>query len=298
MALDRRESPRISAIVLALNESERIGACLRSLKTCVDEVYVVDSGSTDGTIEIAQELGAQVVSRPFVDYADQRNWAQDHLPIANDWVLHLDADETLDDELAVWIRDKTPELVAGDDETCVLIRRVVRFLDREMKHGGIYPTYHCRLFRRTAGRCETRFYDQHFVCSGVAIRAPGAMIEDNGTDVVAWCRKHLTWAQLEARELGASATEVAAASAVRLHGRFAGDARERRRWLRERAYGRSPKVWRAWAYLVYRLIFRLGFLDGWRGVVYHSLHGFWFRLVVDSILMSEERLKGYPDAGS
>ena len=96
---DRR--PRVSVIVLAYNEEANLPDCLASLAQLDCEVLVVDSGSTDGTREIARWAGAAVFEHPFETYGAQRNWAQDHLPLAAEWVMHLDSDERL-----------TPELVA------------------------------------------------------------------------------------------------------------------------------------------------------------------------------------------
>src|SRR5437667_2692945 len=93
-------TPKLSVIVLTYNEEVNLPACLDSLKAVECETLVVDSGSTDRTVEIARGMGATVVEHPFENYASQRNWAQRNLPIHGDWVLHLDADERLTPELA------------------------------------------------------------------------------------------------------------------------------------------------------------------------------------------------------
>lgn len=289
MTGDQPVVPPISAIVLTQNEAKTIARCLESLDACVTEILVVDSGSTDETLRIAMEHGASVFEHPFANYAEQRNWAQSNLPLTNEWIFHVDADERVDSTLAAWLRGEFARIVVDKPQvTGFLVRRRIRFLNRDILHGGVYPTYHCRLFKRDAGWCEPRLYDQHFVVAGDLERAPGDLIEDNGSDVIAWCQKHLRWAELEARELRSARSYEAGVDtrAHRLRGRASGNPLERRRWLRESIYGKAPRLWRAWFYFGYRLFVRLGFLDGWRGIVYHLLHGLWFRLVVDTILMS------------
>ncbi len=95
----------LAVVILTLNEEKNLPACLESVKGLDCEVLVVDSGSTDRTKEIAASAGAKVVEHPFENYAAQRNWAQQNLPIKNEWLLHLDADERLTPELVVEIRE-------------------------------------------------------------------------------------------------------------------------------------------------------------------------------------------------
>src|SRR5690349_19894657 len=102
----------ISAVVLTFNEAKTLPACLESLRAIAGEIFVVDSGSTDGTRRIAETAGARVVSHPFENYSAQRNWAIDNLPIEGDWVLHLDADERLTSELAREITEELPRAAA------------------------------------------------------------------------------------------------------------------------------------------------------------------------------------------
>src|SRR5258706_3410149 len=90
-----RRVPLVSVIVLTYNEQANLPDCLESLRGLDCEVFVVDSGSADRTLEIAREYRAQIAEHPFENYAAQRNWAQRNLPVACDWLLHLDADERL-----------------------------------------------------------------------------------------------------------------------------------------------------------------------------------------------------------
>ena len=110
------------------------------------------------TVALSQQHGAQVVQHAFESYGAQRNWAIDHLALRYPWQLHLDADERLTPELIASIQ----ALPENPGDSGFLIARLVQFLGRQMRHGGMSPTWHLRLFRNGAGRCEERKYDQHF----------------------------------------------------------------------------------------------------------------------------------------
>jgi glycosyltransferase involved in cell wall biosynthesis len=273
----------VAAVVLTFNEERNLPACLESLAGWVDELFVVDSGSTDRTVEIARQAGARVVEHAFEHYGAQRNWAIDHLPIASAWTLHVDADERITPELqqavmAALARD-------ADDATGYLVSRRTMFMGRWMRHGGHYPAWHLRLMRTGAGRCEDRLYDQHFYVTGPVRKLQGDLIDTWTPDVATFTARHLRWAALEAAEHEAPAT-----AAGRIRGRFGSDnAIEQRRWLRD-WYARLPLFVRPTAYFLYRYVVRLGFLDGRPGLVFHVLQGFWFRFLVDALIL-ERRLR-------
>lgn len=272
----------VAAIVLACNEERNIGACLDTLAPWVQQLFVVDSGSTDRTIAIARARGATVVAHPFEHYGAQRNWALDHLPIAAPWVLHVDADERVTPEL----RASIAEVAARDEASTVgyLVARRTMFMGRWIRHGGHYPAWHLRLMRAGAGRCEDRLYDQHFYVDGPVRKLQGDLIDTITPDLATFTMRHARWAALEAAE------SDAAANTGRIRGRLAGgNAIERRRWLRG-WYGRMPLLVRPLLYFGYRYVVRLGFLDGRAGLVFHVLQGFWFRFLVDA-LMVERRLR-------
>jgi glycosyltransferase involved in cell wall biosynthesis len=164
-----------TVILLSFNSEKTLGATIQRVLLISDEIFVVDSYSTDGTVALATSLGARVVQHSFADYSAQRNWAIDSLPITRSWQLHLDADELMDDTLIGAIQ----ELPEETSKNGYLLPRFVRFLGRVMRHGGISPTWHPRPFRTGAGRCEDRKYDQHFILlHGAAGRLPGILVDD------------------------------------------------------------------------------------------------------------------------
>jgi glycosyltransferase involved in cell wall biosynthesis len=276
----------VCAIVLTYNEERNLPDCLASLDGWVDQLFVVDSGSTDRTVAIAREAGAVVVEHAFEHYGAQRNWAIDHLPIVSPWTLHVDADERITPELRASI---TAALARHSDESSAvagyLVSRRTIFMGRWIRHGGHYPAWHLRLTRTGAGRCEDRLYDQHFYVSGVVQKLQGDLIDTLTPDVATFTARHLRWAALEAAEHDAPANAEG-----RIRGRLATDnAIEQRRWFRD-WYARLPLFVRPTVYFLYRYFVRLGFLDGRAGLVFHVLQGFWFRFLVDALIL-ERRLR-------
>ena len=278
----------VAAVVLTLNEERNLPGCLASLAGWVREIFVVDSGSTDGTLAIAREAGATVFQHPFEHYGAQRNWAIDNLPIAAPWTLHVDADERITPELCESI---TAALARGSASLGqidgFLVSRRTMFMGRWIRHGGHYPAWHLRLVRTGAARCEDRLYDQHFYVAGAVQKLQGDLIDTLTPDLATFTARHLRWAALEAAEQEAPADAVG-----RIRGKLATDnAIERRRWLRD-WYARLPLFVRPTAYFLYRYIVRLGFLDGRAGLVFHVLQGFWFRFLVDALIFERRVRRG------
>ena len=275
-------SDPLSVIILTYNEEDNLPACLESLKGLDCEIFVVDSGSTDRTIEIAREAGAKVVGHPFSYYGAQRNWAQKNLAIQTDWVLHLDADERLTPDLVAEIKQALRE-VPADLSGFLLCKRTI-FMNRWISHGGHYPSYHLRLFRKEHGVCEERLYDQHFVVKGKTTQLKNDYIDILTSDLTTWTLRHTRWAELEAQEALRGSN-----GGPRVHGRLFGSPIEKRRWLRETLYARSPLFLRAFFYWFYRYFLRLGFIDGREGFIFHFLQGFWYRFLVDAKIYEHRR---------
>jgi glycosyltransferase involved in cell wall biosynthesis len=282
---DRRDGPPVSVIILTYNEETNIPACLASLEGLRCDVFVVDSGSTDRTVNIIDATGATVVKHPFEHYAAQRNWAQENLPLRSEWLLHLDADERLTPALVSEINRVTA--APPSDVDGFLLRKRTVFMGRWIRHGGHYPSYHLRLFRNGRGFCEDRLYDQHFVVRGRLAALHGDYIDVVASDLSTWTVRHLRWAELEAREMLSKER-----GANRVQPRLFGTAIERRRWLRERLFWRCPLFVRAFAYWIYRYFLRLGFLDGVEGLIFHFMQGAWYRILVDVHLYEARRSSG------
>ena len=139
----------VSAVIIARDEADRIAEAIRSAQAVCAEVVVLDSGSTDDTVSRAQALGARVVETDWPGHVAQKNRALEHA--THDWVLSLDADERLSDELAASIREAlaAPEPLAFDAFT---VSRLNHWQGAPLRHGAWYPDARVRLFRRSLGR--------------------------------------------------------------------------------------------------------------------------------------------------
>jgi glycosyltransferase involved in cell wall biosynthesis len=249
---------------------------------------VVDSGSEDATCQIGQSYGAEVVEHPFDNQAQQFNWALDNLPIETDWVLRLDADEYLLSELKQEIAAILPELPARI--TGLYMKRRVIFQGRWIRHGGYYPTWLLRLFRRGKGRSELVEMDEHLVVTeGETRRLKHDFVDHNRRNLSFWTLKHEGFAEREAKVL--RRRERGDSELIGERGNFSGDPPERTRWFKENLYLRFPPLLRAFLYFVYRYVLRLGFLDGREGLVFHVLQGFWYRFYVDAKLWEIRRVE-------
>jgi glycosyltransferase involved in cell wall biosynthesis len=277
---------RPSVIVLTFNSAETLAATLEQARKVSDDLHVVDSFSTDDTVAVAEQAGARVVQHPFANYGAQRNWAIDTLPAKYPWQLHLDADEVMDDQLVRAIQ-QLPGQPANEG---FLVARYLKFLGRVLRHGGMSPTWHLRLFRAGAGRCEDRKYDQHFyLLHGQAAQLPGSqlpgsMIDDVRMTLSEWTARHNRWSDSEVAE------QSEGAIAGRVQGNRVGNPIEKKRYWRQK-YNAAPLFVRPFALFFYRYFVRLGFLDGSEGFIFWVLQTFWFRFLIDAKLFEHRKSK-------
>ena len=276
--------PTLTVVILTFNEEANIGNCLDSLAGVTAPIFVVDSFSTDRTLDILEERGIRYVQHAFKNYAAQRNWAQENVPFGGEWVLHLDAGETLTPGMVSWINNSFDPTVQGVDGY-MFARRAI-FLGRWIRHGGYHPIYHLRLYRKHLGHCENKVYDQHFVVDGVTeLAGKGADLEDGVMSSLRdFTVSHARWAVFEAVE-----SILAEKETGEVHARLLGNPIERKRWLKSRVFQRSPLFLRSFLYLFHRYVIKLGFLDGKEGLIFHFLQGFWFRFLVDSTIYEIKR---------
>jgi len=161
--------PLLSAIVITRNEAANIGECLDGVAFC-DERIVVDSGSDDGTVDIAKGKGARVEVHPWPGFGPQKNYA---LSLATGtWVLSIDADERVTPQLAAAIRQAVADTGADGFE----LPRRSTFCGREMRHSGWYPDYVLRLFRRGKARFDDAPVHERVICDGAVRRLDQALI--------------------------------------------------------------------------------------------------------------------------
>jgi len=266
-----------SIILLTYNEEANIRRCLESIKDFTDDIVIVDSFSTDSTLKICEEYGCRLVQNKFVNHAVQFNWALDNVPLDRPWILRLDCDEILPFKL----KHELIELTAtcGSDITGIYLNRRMYFMNRWLKHGGMYPHYILRVFRNGAGRYEEKTEEHLVLKLGRVIYASQDFLEDNRQNTLKyWLKKHDDLSDGEIRDTLLETSDPDRDLKPRLFGTKV----ERTRWLKTHLYARSPLFIRGLLYFLYRYVIRVGFLDGIPGLIFHVLQGFWYRFYIDA----------------
>ena len=275
--VNRGEGPlslAISVIIPVRNESHNLPRCLESVREA-GEVYVIDSQSSDNTVEIARSFQAKVVQFYYHGgWPKKRQWALDTLPLAYDWVLLLDADEALTPELISEIR----HAIRNPQVDGFYIALQMHFLGRRLRHAGA-DFWKLSLFRRGKGRFECRLKDQnpsmadmevheHVIADGKTAKLRNALSHHNVESLSRYVHKHDEYSNWEAQAWIQRAT-----GHVELQPSPFGNQAQRRRWLKAKllTVPGSP-----FFFFLYRYLFRMGFLDGVPGLIYCGFQGIQF----------------------
>lgn len=278
------QSP-LCVVILTFNSVESIKVVVDSCRDLHPRFVVVDSFSTDGTVELAKSLGCEVLEHAFENYAKQRNWAQETIGLTEGWYLHLDSDEVLSPEL----RRSIEAAIAKPLYDGYIMRRAPFFMGKRIRHGVIASTWHLRLYKAGVGRCEDRLYDQHYVMDGPTGTLAGDLLDLQITTVEKWTAAHNRWSTAEAEEVWSKhMSPQAQESTGTLKASLTGDSRMRKRWLKNKVWYRMPLLLRPYLFFFYSYFLKLGFLDGKVGLVYHVLQAFWFRFLVDAKILEKK----------
>lgn len=276
----------ISVIILTYNEKKNIEDCLKSIYSWVDEIFVVDSYSTDRTLEITRSYTDKIFQHSFETQAKQFNWALDNLPLKNEWIMRLDADERVTTKLKEELIKKLVEI--SESVTGLYVKRRVYFMGRWIKHGGYYPTWLLRIWRKEKGYCEVRWMDEHIkITEGKVVFLDNDIVDDNKKDLHWWIGKHNSYATREAIDILNLKFNFLKYDNIKPA--FFGTQEQRKRWLKEKLYARMPLFIRPFLYFVYRYFIKFGFLDGKEGLIWHFLQGFWYRFLVDAKIYEIEK---------
>ena len=269
----------ISVVILTYNEEKNIEECLKSLNGIAENIFIVDSGSTDDTINIVKKYTDKIYTNTFENYSQQRNWAFDNLPINTEWIMNLDADHRVTEELKNELIEIFSASIDNDIKGFLSSRKTI-FMNRWIKHGGHYPVYHAFMFRKGFGYCEDKIYDQHFVVNGKVKILNGDIIDIITDSLSTFTLRHNLWSDLEAIEAFKNNTQEGTGT---ISPKLSGHPIEKRRLLKK-FYLKFPLFVRPIVYFLYRYFIRFGFLDGKEGLIFHFLQGFWFRFLIDAKL--------------
>jgi len=276
--------PTLTVLILTFNEERHIERAIASVRDIATDILVVDSFSTDRTVELARAAGARIMENKFINYSKQFQWGLDNGGITSDWILRLDADEVVEADLSAELCRDLPTL--PKDVVAINFKRKHVFMGRWIKHGGRYPLVLLRLWRNGQGRVEDRWMDEHIVTwGGSVITAKGGFADVCLYDLTFFTDKHNKYATREALDI--------------LNGRYQlfEDDQEKnlgsgqaniKRYIKNNIYNRIPPLLAPGLFFFYRYIFQLGFLDGRPGLIYHFLQGYWYRFLVGAKVVELE----------
>ncbi len=268
--MSNNQTVPVSVLIPTRNESENLPRCLAPLKDWADEVVIVDSQSTDDTLAIAESSGAEILQFHYTGgWPKKRQWALDNYEFHNDWILLLDADEILLDE----IKAEIEEAITSQEFDGYWLRFQLFFLGKQLKHGG-FDLWKLFLFRNGKGKYERRFEAQdekmsdievheHVIVDGPVGRLKNPVRHENWNSLYRYIEKHNEYSEWEARI-------YAEGHDGDFEPKLFGNQAQRRRYLKQK-FVKLPGF--PLLTFFYHYIFRLGFLDGKPGFIYCTLKG-------------------------
>ena len=268
-----------SFIILTFNEEIHLPRLLESIKKLNASTFILDSGSTDKTLEIANIYGATVKQNPFINHPKQWDFALKHFKVETPWTIGLDADQIVTPELQQMLTDFKDEDYKGING--IYFNRKNFFQGNWIRFGTYYPFYLLKMFRTGVGFSDlNENMDHRFIVPGkTLIWKRGWIVEENlkENDIAFWKAKHERYSDLVAQE------EIERMQKLRLQSLkpdLLGNPDEKRAWLKQ-LWWKLPLGFRPYLYFGYRMFFKLGIFEGPTGIKFHYLQGFWFRKLVD-----------------
>ena len=263
---------KIAAFILTFNEEIHISRCIKNLKELTTNIYVIDSFSTDKTVEIARKQSVKILFRKFDNHSEQINWALSKINSDIEWILRIDADEIISAALIAEIKEKLPTITKK--YSGIYIPRRINFRGHIIRFGGVFPSKIIRLFKNGFGFCEKRLMDEKFVIRGKCISLENELIDYNLKSFSWWLKKHNSYSSKEAIELLNKDFKF-----IKKNQNM--DLKKINKNNKKDLYYKFPIFLRAILYFIYRYFLKLGFLDGYRGFIFHFFQGFLYRFIVD-----------------
>ncbi len=273
-----------TAIIMTKNEEKNIVACLDSMKNFAKRCVVIDCGSTDRTVELAEDNGADVYFHEFEYYAKQFNWGIENCDITTEWIIRLDADERFPEDL----RAEIETLISkhkNDGMNGITIEADLIFMGRCMKH-GMSNKRKMMLFKKRYGCIEDRRRDAHSIISeGFSVDCKKKFLHYDFKNLDNYIKRYNWYATREMQDyvdyVRGQSSNVETDEEI-----------QKTRKKKFGFYYKMPSYLRAWMLFIYAYIFRLGFLDGKEGLVYLFLECYWYRLLVDAKIAEYQKNPG------
>lgn len=277
----------LTAIILTKNEEKNIEICINSIKSIAKRIIVIDSFSTDNTVKLAQNLGAEVYQHKFVNYSKQFSYGLHSFNISTTWVLRIDADESLSkdgqDEIEKFCIENMNNDING-----LIINFEYNFMGKEIKHGGLYPFKKLLLFKYGKGDIEDRYMDEHIILSEGTYKIGKAInYHRDYKNLTYWINKHNWYSDREAYDYLNRKNDF----------NHLDKKAKIRRFIKFNVYYKLPFFLRVRLYYWYRLYFKLAFLDGKEGRALCYLHAYWYRYLVDLKIYEAKKNNALPEVG-
>ena len=264
----------ITAIILTNNEEKHLERCINSLSKIITKIVVIDSFSTDNTLQILKKYNIEFYQKDWINYSSQLNWGIEKAQVKTDWILRIDPDEIPSKNFTNNIKnylDKLPINVSG-----VSITRRFIFLEKEIKFGGDFPQMDVRIWRNGKGKCENTWSDEHMIIDGLIENSNLDIIDNNINNITWWTDKHNRFAIREMIEFFSQKERVKENNHFKLSKKT-----KTMKNIKFKIYYRFPMFLRALVFFIYKYFLRLGFLGVWQGFIWCFLQSFWYRILVD-----------------
>ena len=270
---------KIVTIILAYNEEKSIKFAIQSAKNISNYIYIVDSFSNDKTVKISKSLGAKIFKHKFINHSKQFNWAIKKINPRDKWILRLDADEYLEKDLIIEIREKFNNL--DKDVSGITFKLKEKFLGKQSKFGGRENLRLLRLWKYGFGKVEERWMDESvYLYDGKIINFNNKIVNDNSKNINFYINKHINYATKEAIEVIIQKYNLI--NQNKKINKKINFSRNLKLYLKEKIYNKLPYQLSTSLYFIFRYFILLGFLDGKIGFLYHFIQGYWYRVLVGS----------------
>lgn len=270
----------LTVIILTYNEEKNIEKCINSVKDVAKDIYVVDSYSTDKTVELANKLGAHVIQNKFINQAQQYKFAMQSIDIQTPWVMRLDADERLTEKSREEIVSLIVKYVEDDAITGVMMRFEISFMGKKLKHGGVYPFKKLIVYKHGCADIENKAMDEHiYLTKGKYVEAKYDCEHEDFKDIFSWIEKHNKYSSREVQDyFNNNVGEDGIGKEI-----------SKKQKQKYGLYYKLPLFVRAKLYYWYRKYIKMAWLDGKEGKIYAFLQAYWYRFIVDTKIF--EKLK-------
>lgn len=277
---------KFDLVILTFNEEVHIKRCIESVLPVINQIFIIDSGSSDDTLKMAKEYNSVILSNKFVDHPKQWKYAIESINSNSEWLICIDADQYFPEESLTVLRKLSSEELAGLEG--LYINRKYIFRGREIKYGGYFPKYMLKIVRNgcVSSSLNERL-DHRFVVNGKCKVIKELILKEHNLkedEINFWLEKHIKYAKL-----------VALNEMERYYSKYLYDGNmntpDASIIFRKNIWIKLPLYYRSVLYFIYRFFVKLGFLDGREGRLFHFLHSLWFRLLVDHMIYDLRRKK-------